>query len=161
MTRETIYAAYRDKVLSYLTLRAESAEDAEDLCEDVFEQVVRSLPRYDAKQASLSTWIYQITRFTLIDYLRTKHPAAPLAEDIAAAGDLEEDLIREDTLERLASALRKLPREEREIIVQRYYEGRSLTDISRLTGVSYGMVRVRHSRALRTLRSMLEGEGTP
>ena len=159
MTRPSeaeLYAAYRGKVLAYLTGRTERREDAEDLCEDVFAEVYRCLPQYDAAKASLSTWIYQITRFTLIDYLRTRRPNEPLPEDVAAADDLAEDFIRRETLERLAAALKTLEREERDIVVLRYYEGRSLTDISRLTGVSYGMVKVKHKRALRALRTLLE-----
>ena len=156
LTGAEIYAAYRDKVFAYLMGRTENRETAEELCGEVFTEVFRSLPRYDAGRASLSTWIYQITRFTLIDYLRTRHPSEPLTEDIALAGDLAEDYLRRETLERLASALKTLKREERDIIVLRYYKGQTLTEISRLTGISYGMVKVKHNRALRALRAQLE-----
>lgn len=155
LTRETLYAAWRDKVLAYLTERTESREDAEDLCAEVFEQVCRSLPRFDAEKASVSTWIYQITRFTLIDYFRTRHPNLPLTEDLEATEDLEEAWIQKETLERLALALNGLEEAERDIVVLRYYKGLSLTEISRLTGVSYGMVKVKHKRALDRLRSAL------
>ena len=155
LSQAELYAAYRDKVLTYLTHRTESREDAEDLCAEVFAEVLRCLPRYDPKRASLSTWIYQITRFTLIDYLRTRHPGEVLSEDIAAADDLPEDLIRRETLERLAAALQALEPEERDIIVLRYYKGRTLTEISRLTGISYGMVKVKHNKALNALRAKL------
>lgn len=47
LTQGEIYAAYREKVLSYLSGKMESPEDAEDLCEEVFEQVCRSLPRFE------------------------------------------------------------------------------------------------------------------
>ena len=152
LTRDTIYVAYRDKVLSYLTGRTESREDAEDLCADVFEQVFRALPRYDPGKASLSTWIYQITRFTLIDYIRRKRPGEPLTEDITAADDLEEALIQKETLEQLAAALTALEPELRSIIILRYYRGYTLTDIARMTGRSYGMVKVYHKKALERLR---------
>lgn len=151
-----LYTAYRGKVLAYLTGRTACREDAEDLCGEVFAEVLRCLPQYDAAKASLSTWIYQITRFTLIDYLRTRHPCEPLPEDVAAADDLEEKLLRGDMLERLASALNTLEREERSIIVLRYYRGRTLKEIARLTGISYGMVKVKHSRALSALRAQLK-----
>ncbi len=155
LSEAELCAAYREKVLAYLTGRTECREDAEDLCGEVFAEVIRCLPRYDAAKASLSTWIYQITRFTLIDYLRTRRPNEPLAEDIAAADDLPNEFIRRETLERLAAALNTLGQEERDIIVLRYDKGRSLTDISRLTGISYGMVKVKHKRALRALRDQL------
>ena len=153
---EALYAAYRDKVLAYLTHRTASPEDAEDLCAEVFAEVLHCLPRYDPEKASLSTWIYQITRFTLIDYLRTRRPSEPLSEDLTASDDPAEDFIRAETLERLAAALQALGQEERDIIVLRYYKGQTLTEISRLTGISYGMVKVKHKRALNALRGKLE-----
>ena len=156
LTRDGLYTAYREKVLSYLMGRTESREDAEDLCEDVFEQVFRSLPRFDESKASLSTWIYQITRFTLIDYLRTRLPSEPLTEELASEEDLDASLIREEILEKLALALKGLNRELRDIVILRYYRKKTLTEISRLTGISYGMVRVKHNRALAILRSQLE-----
>ena len=158
LTETEIYAAYREKVLAYLTVRTESREDAEDLCADVFAEVLRCLPRYDPEKASLSTWIYQITRFTFIDYLRKRHSSEQLDEDIAEADHLEESIINKETLERLSSALLTLKREERDIIVLRYYKDLSLTEISRLTGISYGMVKVKHNKALRALRILLESD---
>lgn len=151
-----LYTAYRDKVLGYLMGRTESREDAEDLCQSVFAEAVRCLPQYDAAKASLSTWLYQITRFTLIDYLRTKHPQEPLTEELAAAGDWEEDYLRKETLERLAEALTELEREERDIILLRYHRGLPLTEVAGLTGISYGMVKVKHKAALKKLRQRLD-----
>ena len=150
-----LYAAYREKVLAYLTGRTACREDAEDLCSDVFAEILRCLPQYDAAEASLSTWIYQITRFTLIDYLRTRHPSEPLAEDIPAECDLEDAYLHKEMLERLASMLKVLSREDRDIIVLRYYKGKTLTEISRLTGISYGMVKVRHRQAVKLLHTQL------
>ena len=155
LSGDKLYAAYRDKVLAYLTGRTACREDAEDLCAEVFAKVLQSLPRYDAAKASLSTWIYQITRFTLIDYLRTRHPSEMLSEDTAAADSIAEDFLRRETLERLAAELQTLGQEERDIIVLRYYKGRTLTEISRLIGISYGMVKVKHKKALEFLRHEL------
>ncbi len=156
LSGDKLYADYRERVLAYLTHRTGRREDAEDLCADIFAEVFRSLPRYDPEKSSVSTWIYRITRSTLIDYLRTKRQSEPLSEDITAADDIDEDLIRRETLERLASALLTLGREERDIIILRYYKGYKLTDVSRLTGISYGMVKVKHGRALSALRARLE-----
>ena len=156
LTPEALYDAYHDKVLAYLTSRTDSREDADDLCHDVFEQVFRSLPRYDPSKASVSTWIYQITRFTLIDYIRTRHPGERLTGNIPAEDAIEEEYIRKETLKRLAAALAALEREERDVVILRYYKGYSLTDISLLTGISYGMVKVKHKKALRRIGAELE-----
>ena len=155
-TATELYTAYRDKVLGYLAARTECQEDAEDLCQSVFAEVVRCLPQYDPAKAALSTWVYQITRFTLIDYLRTKRPQDALTEELAAAGDLEEAAIRQDVLEHLAQALRELEREERDVIILRYHRGLPLTEVARITGISYGMVKVKHRAALQKLRQRLD-----
>ena len=155
-TAEALYNAYHDKVLAYLTSRTDSREDADDLCHDVFEQVFHSLERYDPAKSSASTWIYQITRFTLIDYIRTKHPGGKLTGDIAAEDALEEKLIQKEMLERLAAALDALEQEERDILILRYYKGYSLKEISLLTGISYGMVKVKHKKALIRIGRELE-----
>lgn len=156
LTEDALYREYCDKVLSYLRSRTDSPEDANDLCHDVFLKVFRSLPRYDGTKSSVSTWIFRITRFTLIDHLRTKHPTHMLAEDIEAADDLEEAFMQKETLGRLAVTLATLEQDERDIIIMRYYNGYSLTDISGIIGISYGMVKVKHRKALKKISAKLE-----
>lgn len=155
MEQQALYAAYRDKVFAYLSGKARSREDAEDLCSDVFEQVFRSLPRYDPAQASLSTWIYTIARYTLINYYQRGRTLLPLPEELSGPEDPESTLIREETLGRLAAVLEGMEQEKRDIIVLRYYRGYPLTYISQLTGISYGMVKVKHRQALDLLRRKL------
>ena len=151
-----LYAAYRDKVLSYLMGKTESREEAEDLCSQVFEKVCRALPGYDETKASLSTWIYTITRNTLTDYHRTRHSTEPLSEDIRGPDDLEEQLIREETLSQLASLLKVMKQPERDVIILRYYKRYSLAYISKVTGLGYGAVKAAHRRALNMLRLALD-----
>ncbi|MBO4897859.1 MAG: sigma-70 family RNA polymerase sigma factor [Clostridia bacterium] len=153
---EKLYKEYREKVLAYLKSRVAGAEEAEDICQDVFEQILKSLPRYDAERSSVSTWIYNITRFTLIDYIRTKHEGMPLPENMAVLDDIEEKIIRKETLENLAKVLKAMDREERDIIILRYYKGYTLTEIANLTGISYGMVKVKHKKALKKIGEELK-----
>ena len=153
---ETLYKEYREKVLAYLKNRVVSTEEAEDICQDVFEQILKSLPRYDSEKSSVSTWIYNITRFTLIDYIRTKHEGVPLPENLAVMDGTEEKIIRKETLENLAAVLKEMDSEERDIIILRYYKGYSLTEIAHLTGISYGMVKVKHKKALKKIGEELK-----
>lgn len=155
MTREELYSAYRDKVYAYLSARVKNREDAEDLCADVFEQAFRSLPRYDPEKASMNTWIFTIARYTLINHYQRGTRTAPLPEELCAPEDPEAALLREETLSRLAATLAGMEQNQRDIIVLRYYRGYSLTRISQFTGISYGMVKVKHKKALELLRRQL------
>jgi RNA polymerase sigma-70 factor (sigma-E family) len=58
--------------------------------------------------------------------------------------------------EAVAGALRELPRRQREVLVLRYYEEASETEIADILGVTTGSVKVHASRGLRALASRLE-----
>ena len=158
---ETLYQAHYDQVLSYLTAKVDSRETAEDLCMDVFERAYRSFRSFDETRASFVTWLFAITRHRLTDYYRTLHTTEPLKQEsihsrLTAPNDPEILLMREETLSRLASALRAMEQEEQAVVVLRYERGWTLTEIAERTGISYGMVKVRHRAALNKLRRALE-----
>ncbi|MBQ7670297.1 MAG: sigma-70 family RNA polymerase sigma factor [Clostridia bacterium] len=154
--KERLYKDYRDKVFGYIRSRVNSREDAEDLCEDVFLKAYRSADEYDGERASLGTWIYSITRNTVIDYYRRSRPAEELPEDLSDDDSPEDGVLGSEMLEELASALESLPTELTDIIVLHYYDRISLTDIAAKLGISYGAVKLRHQKALMMLRIALE-----
>ncbi|MCR4770897.1 MAG: sigma-70 family RNA polymerase sigma factor [Oscillospiraceae bacterium] len=151
-----LYTEYRGRVLGYIRARVNSREDAEDLCQDVFEKVFRSADRYDAEKASPGTWIYAVTRNTVIDFFRRSRPFEELPEDIADDGLPEDGVMQEALLNSLAAALEKLPEELTDIIVARYYDRLPLTEIAGKLGMSYGAVKLRHQKALTLLRAAMD-----
>ena len=102
---------------------------------------------FDSSKSSISTWIFTITRNTLTDFFRTSKQTAELTDD-AAISDFESESILGD----LAEALEELPREQRDIVVLRYYNGLTLTEISKMMNISYGMTKVKHNQALAALK---------
>ena len=153
---ESLYQAYYSKVMGYIYSRIRNRADAEDICSDVFEKVQRKLPDFDPEKASVSTWIFTITRNTVIDHYRRSKPSAELDEDLSDDTELDESLLNNETLSELAGALRALPEELRDIIVLRYYDGKPLTEVAEIMGLSYGAVKLRHQSALAKLRNMFQ-----
>ncbi len=156
VTEQTrLYTEYRDRVLGYIRARVNNRDDAEDLCQDVFEKVFRAADRYDSEKAAPGTWIYAITRNAVIDYFRRNRPAEELPEDLAS-DELPEDAVMQTALlDALAAALEKLPDELADIVVARYYDRLPLTEIAERLGMSYGIVKLRHNKALKLLRAAL------
>ena len=136
--------------------RVRSREEAEDLCADVFEKALRAGDRYDAGKAAPGTWLFTITRNTVIDYYRKARPTEELPEELKDDNSPEEGLLNAETLEELAAALECLPADLVDIIVLHYYDRLDLTQISAKLGISYGAVKLRHQKALLMLRAMLE-----
>lgn len=152
---ERIYTEYSGKVLGYIRARVRGAADAEDLCSEVFEKILRKIDGFDPEKASLNTWIFTITRNTVIDHFRRSRPAEELDENLSDDTELDEGLLNSETLGELAAALRRLPEQLRDIIVLRYYDGKPLTEIAGLMNLSYGAVKLRHQNAVLLLRQSL------
>ncbi len=153
---ERIYTDYHGKVMGYIRARIRGEADAEDLCADVFEKIYRKYDDYDPSKAALGTWIFTITRNTLIDFFRRNKPSEELDENLSDDTEVDADLIRTETLSELAAALRSLPRQLMDIIVLRYYDGKPLTEIAQLMGLSYGAIKLRHQQAVMRLRQAMD-----
>ena len=156
MDLDEIYREYKSKVLGYVRSKIGNAEDAEDLCSDIFLKVQKKLPEYDQSRASVSTWIYTITRNAVIDFYRVNKVTEELPEELAVEDETDSELLRRETLTELADALQNLSDEERTVVVLHYYEGLSLREIELKTGLSYGQVKLRHNSALKELRNFFD-----
>ena len=155
---EKIYDQYSGKVMGYIAARVQRRADAEDLCADVFEKVYRKSDAYDQSKASISTWIFTITRNTVIDYFRRTRPTEEPDENLASDEEVDEGILTQETLSELAGALTKLPDELQDIIVLMYYDGKPMTEIAALMGLSYGAVKLRHQKALSMLKRLMTFE---
>lgn len=159
---ELIYSEYRDKVFHYLKSRTGNQQIAEDLLSQVFLKIHEQFSRYDSTKASLSTWIYTVTRNTLNDHLRRQRRIAfdeyEEALKNVADGEMEavDQVIREEQLNILASSLKMLPAREREIIVLRYYYDKTAKEVAGLMGLSHENVRYLQSKAIAKLRNLME-----
>ena len=153
--REALYAEYAGKVRGYVFGKLSNKADAEDLVSEVFLKVCEKYPAFDAERASVSTWIYAITRNAVIDYFRTHRICAELPEDLPDAAGVDDDLLRGESLRALGEALNRLDDRSRALIVLRYYKRLTLKDTADRLGVSYAYVKVLHKEALRLLREYM------
>ena len=156
--KEKIYRDYHDKVYGYIRSRISSVQDAEDIAADVFVKVFEKIGSFDERKASLSTWIYTITRNTLTDYFRMRKVFDEIQELSEDDASTEDDVCKAETLELLTKALEALDERERDIVVFRYYFNKQLKDIASQMGISYAYVRVLHNRALQNLRIFFENQ---
>ncbi|MCQ2530035.1 MAG: sigma-70 family RNA polymerase sigma factor [Lachnospiraceae bacterium] len=150
--KEKIYIDYRDKVYGYIRGRINSSLDAEDLAADVFVKVFEKIDSFDESKASISTWIFTITRNTLIDYYRTRKVFVEIPETFPIESSVEDSVCNQEMLDTLAEALETLEEREKDIIILRYYSGKTLKDICGQMGISYAYGKVLQKKALEKLK---------
>lgn len=138
--------------------------DAEDIAQEVFIQIYRSLSQYDGK--GFKTWISRIALHKAIDYrrklLRSKEEAVEHITDAVSdeqmvanslAGDVMTEVIVRDRKERLRMELKQIPALHREMIEAYYLEEKSYEQIAADSDISMKTVESRLYRARHWLRT--------
>jgi RNA polymerase sigma-70 factor (ECF subfamily) len=142
--------------------------DAEDITQDVFIKVYRSLPRFRL-DAQFTSWIYRIAMNACIDHRRRQPTAAVVPITGASGPDAEPWTI--DTVEErpgpevcayagelgnvLEAAIGQLPHGQRIVFVMRHHEGLKLGEIAGALGLAEGTVKRQLHAAVHRLRSAL------
>ena len=151
--KAAIYTDYSSKVLGYITGKVNDRYLAEDLCSDVFLKVYEKIDTFDPAKASISTWIFTITRNRLTDYFRTRHVSGELDETLTDDTSFEDEVCNNDMLDSLADALETLDERQRDIIIFHYYSGMTLKEVADRMGISYSYVKLLHNSALGAMKN--------
>lgn len=153
--KEALYTEYRDKVSRYVFCKLRNKNDAEDLVSEIFLKVYENLDTFDASLASVSTWIYTITRNAVTDYFRSNRTYPELPEELSDGGGVDCVILQKESLAALGKALGKLDERRRALVILKYYRKMSLKDIASKMGISYAYVKILHKSALNKLKNHL------
>lgn len=160
MNKEDVYKEYHEKVLRYILGKNISVFDAEDLCQSVFLKIINNLDSFDENKASLSTWIYTVTQNTVLTFYRTqgramKKQGGGVLEEIGFIDTGFDRILKDESLEELASALEKLDERSRTLIVSIYYNGMTMKAASEQMHISYANAKIILKKAFAMLKSQL------
>ncbi len=127
---------------------------ASDVSQDAFITAYEKLPSL-RKPTVFGPWLMKISRRCALDFVRRNQKEASREPAVAAAivnpnGELDEEK------RWLLAAVMKLPESERQVIMLRYFSGRSVKEVAEILGRSVGTVTKQLSRAHRHLRNILE-----
>jgi RNA polymerase sigma-70 factor (ECF subfamily) len=151
-----IYDAYTRDIYRYIFSKVGNSPDAEDLTAQTFVAVLESLPRY-RHRGQFSAWIFKIARNKVMDHFRrSKHNPLEIPLDIAYSDGMLERIIKGQAYERLASLMKTLVDEERELIRLRYVAQLSFAEIAELMGRKEDAVRKSLTRLLERLSNQME-----
>ena len=170
---EEIVQSYNRRIYNICYRFAGSGDDAEDLTQEVFIKMYRTLPSYDPSKGAFVTWVTTITRNLLVDHFRktkqdrvtdsidsapSEHEdAQPLSEqlqDHAAAPDAH--VRSREVGETVHAALGKLSPELREAVILRDLQDFDYREIAAVLKVPEGTVKSRINRGRAELARLLQ-----
>ncbi|HUT02771.1 MAG TPA: sigma-70 family RNA polymerase sigma factor [bacterium] len=152
-----IYDHYFPRVFSYIRYHVRDAEAADDITAQIFEKALIKIKGYRPERAPFADWLFAIARNAVTDHLRSRMryrwlPLDALRDQASDAPQPEDVAIRNETLDRLRTAVSSLSDREREIIALKFAARLTNRSISRLCGLTESNVAVILSRAIGRLR---------
>jgi len=151
-----LYLKYLDKIYRYVYFRVRcQMEEAEDLTEQIFYRAWESLEKFDSKKGTFQAWLYRIAHNLVIDHHRKMKKEAPLPVDFPDGNNLLEDLKSDERKQALMSAVNQLSDEQQQVIILKFVEEMSNSEISLIMNKKEEAVRALQSRALKRLRKLL------
>lgn len=158
---EKLFAVHYKDVYNYLYSLSRDASLSEDLAQEVFLEVVKSIATFRG-EASMKTWLFSIARNRWYTYLRKKHRQPEtewLTEFLPASGHTpEEQYQNQEMAERIYALLDGEPERTQRIVLMRL-EGCSFVEIGQAVGISENSARVIDFRAKTRIRNILTKEG--
>jgi RNA polymerase sigma factor (sigma-70 family) len=170
---EDIVRQYHRRIYNICYRFAGSADEAQDLTQDVFIKMYKTLRSYDLDRGAFMTWVTTITRNLLVDHFRkTKYDrvtdsldtpisehedAMPLSDHIEDKGPAPDAQVQKrETSETVHQALQKLSPELREAVILRDLQDMDYREIATVLKVPEGTVKSRINRGRAELARLLQ-----
>lgn len=155
------------RVRDYIRMMVKDHDVADDILQETFIKAVRVIDegRY-ADTGKFLSWILRIAHNLVIDHFRSQKNAKTVSESDAgynmlgtlrfAERTVEDAMISSQIEEDVRRLVDRLPDEQREVVIMRYYSGLSFQDIADQTDVSINTALGRMRYALINLRRMIK-----
>jgi RNA polymerase sigma-70 factor, ECF subfamily len=157
MQSELVWKSFSDPLRQFIGKRVSSEFDADDILQDVFIKIHLHISNLHNDQ-KIHSWIYQITRHTIIDFYRRRKRDSIFTQTVVE----QEDLLFPDSVdahEELSKCLKgmvnNLPDSYREAIQLTEFQGMTQKEMGQHLGISLSGAKSRVQRARGKLQEMM------
>jgi len=164
---EELVRRHKNRVFTYIVLIVKNQQLAEDIFQDTFIKVIRSLKngKY-TENGKFVSWVLRIAHNLIIDHFRKEKLLNTTSNDDTeidllnsqkfAEDNIEDRLVYDQITEDVRRLIELLPEDQRQVIIMRHYMGLSFKEIARQTEVSINTALGRMRYALINLRKLIE-----
>ncbi|SFC21664.1 sigma-70 family RNA polymerase sigma factor [Streptomyces aidingensis] len=155
----SLYEEHGRALLAYATRLTGDRAAAEDIVQETLIRAWRHPEVLVNGKGSVRGWLLTVTRNIVTDRYRARAARpAEVAETTAAAAPAQADHAEAvvDTMV-VMDALDQLSSEHRNVLMEIYYQGRSVTEAAQILGIPAGTVKSRSHYALKALRELFAG----
>jgi RNA polymerase sigma-70 factor (ECF subfamily) len=167
-----LYERYRDVIFRFVYFRVGNRPIAEDIAQAAWLRALRRLPQYQDQGKDVGAWLVTIARNLVADHYKSGRYRLEVTTGDVLDTDQTDDHRFADPIDvvgamdessRLVQLVRKLNPQQQEVIILRFFGGRSVTETAEAMGKNEGAVKALQMRATRALHRLLHeqpgGEG--
>lgn len=147
-----LYVRYAPDVQRFVNSIVKDHHEAEDITQNVFAKLMKSIKRYEQREVPFVAWIMRVARNATLDYMRTRRAIPTEEVRIADTGQAQFGI---DRGRDLRHALEQLPEDQREVLILRHIAGLSPIEIAATLKKSESSVHGLHHRGRRSLQASL------
>ena len=156
MELAAIYTQFHQVLLGFIKSKVNNRQDAEDILQNVFIKVAAGVDDLNRRE-KLQSWIYAITRNSIIDYYRASNK-----KNRTVKGDISDSFTDEDYVDTtkgvdrcLINFVNRLPPEYKDIIIDVEMKGIKQKDLVDKYNLAYPSIRSRVQRGREKLKQIL------
>ncbi len=164
---EVLINRHKNRVYSYILLIVKNQDLAQDIFQDTFIKVIRSLKhgKY-VENGKFISWVLRIAHNLIIDHFRREKQNNTISNDSFendifnsqkfSDENVEDQMVMNQILFEVKELIRELPEDQQQVIYMRHYMGMSFKEIAEQTDVSINTALGRMRYALINLRKIIE-----
>jgi len=153
-----VYLDHREKVWRLTSRYVSLKHDREDLFQEVFLQIHKSLPKFRGESA-IETWIYRVTVNTALNYLKKQKRYKLIKDTLSWLRVIEVEEKGSESDKIILKPLEKLNPQQRTILLLAEIEEKKLEEISQMMNIPVGTVKSNLHRAKDIIRRELSNNG--
>ncbi len=164
---EILIHRHKSRVFSYILLIVRNQELAEDIFQETFIKVIKSLKKGKyTDNGKFISWVLRISHNLIIDHFRKEKLKGTVSNDSMetdlfnspkfADETVEDQLVYSQILSEVKDLVKELPEDQQQVIYMRHYLDLSFKEIADLTDVSINTALGRMRYALINLRKLVE-----
>lgn len=164
---EILISRHHQRVFTYTVLLVKNQELAEDIFQETFIKVIKSLKRGKyQEQGTFVSWVVRIAHNLIIDHFRKAKNMRMFSSDDSemdifnsqrfADSTIEEDMVLDQIHSDVRNLIDELPDEQRQVVLLRHYGGLSFKEIADQTHVSINTALGRMRYALINIRKLIK-----
>lgn len=164
---EILIHRHKSRIFSYIMLIVKNQELAEDIFQETFIKVIRSLKRGKyVENGKFVSWVLRIAHNLIIDHFRKEKLQATISNDSFEVDlfnsrkfsdrTIEEEMVNNQIMKEVRELIKELPEDQQQVVYMRHYMDMSFNEIAEQTNVSINTALGRMRYALINLRKIIK-----